>query len=194
MTGRMYFLFGSTFLIGILSGAYLYVTAFAPDYEAGITTGEDIDQEVLVIEGEMYGGCSEMNSCATFRLVDGKNYDFISSGDAEITKGKLSSSRRTSLLQILDHEVLEQNSQSIQNDSCDAYVDGIDYTYTIWLDKMTYELDTCSTSLAHNTTLQDVLLDVWYVMENPDEDSAGDGAFKGSINDIFWNRFHNGSE
>jgi hypothetical protein len=190
MTGRMYFLFGSTFLIGMLSGAYLYVTAFAPDYAAGINTGEDISEEVLVIEGEMYGGCSEMDACATFRLVDGKNYDFISSGDAEIKKGKLSSSRRTSLLEILDHELLELNSQPVQNDSCDAYVDGIDYSYTVWLEGETYDLDTCSTALANNQTLQEVFLDIWYVMENPDEDGNSE-PFVGNINDIFWNRFNN---
>lgn len=190
MTGRMYFLFGSTFLIGMLSGAYLYVTAFAPDYEAGISTGEDIDEEVLVIEGEMYGGCSEMNACATFRLVDGKNFDFISSGDAEIAKGKLSSSRRAALLETLDFDVLEENSRTIQNNSCEAYVDGIDYSYTVWLEGETYELDTCSTALAYNQTLQEALLDIWYVMENPDGDES-DGAFDGTISDIFWNRFHN---
>jgi hypothetical protein len=193
MTGRMYFLFGSTLLIGMLSGAYLYVTAFAPDYAAGISTGEDIDEEVLVIEGEMYGGCSEMDSCATFRLVDGKNYDFISSSDAEIAKGKLSSSRRTTLLQILDHDVLEKNSQMFENSSCDAYVDGIDYTYTVWLDGKTYELDTCTTALANNTTLQEVLLDIWYAMENPDEGESSE-PFVGDINDIFWNRFHSGGQ
>ena len=193
MTGRMYFLFGSTLLIGMLSGAYLYVTAFAPDYAAGISTGEDIDEEVLVIEGEMYGGCSEMDSCATFRLVDGKNYDFISSSDAEIAKGKLSSSRRTTLLQILDHDVLEKNSQMFENNSCDAYVDGIDYTYTVWLDGKTYELDTCTTALANNTTLQEVLLDIWYAMENPDEGESSE-PFVGDINDIFWNRFHSGGQ
>lgn len=185
----MYFLFVSTFAVGMFAGAYLYVTAFAPTYESGIRTGENIGEDVLVIEGEMYGGCSENSACATFRIVDGRHYDFLSSPGIPLEKGMLPVSKRSGLLQALDRARLEQGSVPIENNSCSSYADGIDYAYIISFEGETYELDTCSTAFAYDEALQLIMLDLWYQMENPDEESSE--GFEGNPVDIFWDRFHN---
>lgn len=192
MTGRMYFLFGSTFFIGMLCGMYLFVTAFAPVYESGIDTGENISKDTLVIAGEMYGGCSETNSCASFRLINGREYNYLSSAQAERLNGNLSPKRRAEILGVLSADILSDASRRLQSDSCSVDYGGVDYAYTVWLDGETYDLDTCSTALAYDVVLQETLLDIWFAMENNENESQP--LFEGNITDLLWNRFHSGAE
>lgn len=167
MTGRIYFLFISTFLMGMLVGAYVYVSIYAPAYESGTDSDAEVGADSFVIDAQMYGGCSEAGACASFRLVDGRSYSFAAYPEAEVKEGKLSRAIEEELRAVLSEASLIENARPIAPSSCDAYVDGIDYSYTVMLNGETYQLDTCTTSLARNLQLQDTLLEIWYLIENP---------------------------
>lgn len=187
MTGREYFILGSTFFMGMFAGAYLYVSVFAPSYDAGIQTGENITAETFVIDGEMYGGCSRLDACGSFRLINGREYSFIPQSGAAIEKGKIPSKLRAALLEALDLQTLELDARPVSLDSCSAYIDGNDYTYEVSKDEETYVLDTCQSAFAYNTEVQELFLEIWYVMENPS--TVENEQFEFNPLDIFWERF-----
>lgn len=191
MTSRTYFILASTFFMGMLSGAYLYVTVFAPAYDQ---TGVEVsyDDDAFVIEAQMYGGCVRSGLCASFQLIDGRRYEYLSHTQAEKENGTLPARLGRELRDAFSVAVLQENAQSISPQSCSSYVDGVDYVYRIMREKERYELDTCSTALAYNETLQELLLEAWYVMENPEAAASVDDSFEGSFNpfDWFWDRFH----
>ncbi len=188
MTGRLYFILGSTFFMGMFAGVYLYITAFAPTHQEHVAD-DAIDANALVVEGQMYGGCDRMDTCASFRLVDGRRYDYLQTFDAEVKKGVLQGSVRETLEGVFDDAVLAHYAHEVESASCMSYVDGVDYTYTITKDGAQYEWDTCYTELSRDEGLQDVLRNVWYAMENPDEHAEIE-LFEKNIFDIFWDRFH----
>jgi hypothetical protein len=180
--------------MGMCAGAYLYVTAFAPTYENGIDISENIAQDALVIEGEMYGGCSEMGACASFRLIDAKSYKYLAHSEAELRSGRLPSIVRDQLLDALSPATLMSNAQNVSSGVCSSEVDGIDYRYTISVDGEVYELDTCTTALTFNEELQSIFMNVWFALENPDAVPQDEFDMDLGFDKIFWDRFHNGAE
>lgn len=174
--------------MGMFAGAYLYVSVFAPSYESGIQTSENISEDALVIEGEMYGACSQIDACGSFRLIDAREYNYVSRSNAALQKGKLPAALRSTILDVLDEQLLEKNEQPVSLSSCSAYVGGNDYSYRISKDGVTYDLDTCHTTLAYNEDLQELFLDVWFVMENPSTVQNESIEIISPV-DIFWERF-----
>jgi hypothetical protein len=169
------------------------VFAFAPSYDGGISSNEDIDEDALVIEGKMYGACEVDGVCASFRLVNGKSYNYLSSVRADVETGRLSSSIRVLLNRELTLEVLEENAQRVVLKSCASEEGGIDYNYVVTREGETYELDTCSTTFAYNEDLQERFFDVWFALENPDTPVPSSGNKSTPLRnpfDIFWDRFH----
>lgn len=167
MTGKVYFILASTFFMGMFAGAYLYVTAFAPSYDAGVSASENIDEDTLVIEGQMYGGCARRDLCASFRLIDGRKYHYLPYPTAEVQTGTLPSALAFEVREITQEDVLLENAQRIQSGSCNSYVDGADFSYTVSKDSEEYELDTCTTAFAYDDASQTIWSDVWLAMENP---------------------------
>ena len=49
MNGKIYFHFATSFVMGMLTGAFLYVTVFAPEYKKDLETGEGAVTEGVVI-------------------------------------------------------------------------------------------------------------------------------------------------
>lgn len=187
MTGKIQFLFASSFFMGMFAGAYFYVTFFAPQY--GDTGSNVVAQDTLVIEGAMYGGCQMAGVCASFQLIDGREYTYNNGVDRELPEGRLPSSIVAVLKKALYEEALTAASEPIINRDCDAYIDGSDYHYTINKGGVRYELDTCTTMLAYDSELQDVFFELWYAMENPD--AIEDEPFKLDLGQILYDRFNN---
>jgi len=167
MTGKIYFVLVSTFLMGIISGAFLYVSVFAPAYESDIEGSESIDSEAVVISGSMYGGCMEMDMCASFKLIDDRSYSYLEYAGGEVEKGKIPAELSDSLFEYIDSNALFNDSKMATSDSCDSFVDGIDYRYEVANDDEEYTLDTCGTVFVSNRAAQNLLLEVWAFMENP---------------------------
>ena len=167
MTGKIYFIFGSSFVMGMFSGVFLYLTVFAPEYGSIVDGSEFTAIDAHVIEGTMYGGCSETDTCASFKLIDNRKYQYLPYPEADVEKGTLPGALEETLTKMLDVNTLSDASNQIQNTHCESFVDGVDYTYDITLDGYTYTLDTCDTSFVYNSKLQSALLDTWAFMAHP---------------------------
>ena len=189
MTGRIQLLFISSFLMGMFAGAYFFVSFFAPLIESP-DSGLYVDaQQDLIIEGIMYGGCERMNACANFQLVNGRDYHYTVSTDTEVQTGRLHRTFAEGIKASLSDDTLYAASGPENMNSCSSYVDGIDYHYTIIKEGQRYELDTCTTALAYNQSLQELFLDIWYTLENPE--AIESEPFEFNPLDMFWDRFHN---
>lgn len=167
MTGKIYFILGSSLVMGILSGMFLYVTVFIPELAPNTDESEIIGEDTVVIEGKMYGGCQEMDACSSFKLQDNRKYQYQSTPRAEVTDGKIPVDMRTAVFQKLTLEKLALLAQDTTSHECAGYVDGLDYMYDVTKNGKTYVLDTCSTKLAKDAILQESLIAVWEFMANP---------------------------
>jgi len=192
MTGKDLVLLISTFLMGMIAGGYLYVSAFAPSVES-LLPDKDVRSSSFVIEGEMYGACEEDDSCASFQLIDGRDYHYISSPKDAVNQGRLDAAYRRVLLHALPVDVLEQNSKRSAQANCASSRGSIDYSYVITKDNEEYILDTCSTLLYSDQELQNLLSDLWFAFENPDAKPAEIPApeIEFNIIDFFFDRFNN---
>lgn len=153
--------------MGMISGAFLYLTVFAPSYESDIDTTESIGADRVVVQGSMYGGCMEMDMCASFKLVDDRSYNYLEYTDAEIEKGKIPSEMSDVIFSYIGSNAFFNDTKKAASDSCDSFVDGIDYRYEVTLDDEQYILDTCNTVFLYDTAAQNLLLQTWEFMDNP---------------------------
>jgi hypothetical protein len=195
MTGKMYAQFISTFLMGMLSGAFLYVTVFAPAYKSDLGTSEADVNDGVVIEGMMHGVCTELNSCATFRLLENRRFDYLPYPDTEVEQGRLPSDITQTLFDALDTQTLENASLAYEYEACASDEGGLDFTYLIDTQDGSYTLDTCTTGLSENTELQQLFIDAWDFMQNPTTtypQILEEGVGEYIINKTF-ERFHEGA-
>jgi hypothetical protein len=167
MTGKIYFILVSSLVMGILSGVFLYVTVFIPELAPDEDQSEIISEDTVVIEGRMYGGCQEMDSCASFKLQDNRRYQYKATPQAEVSEGKISEDIRDAVFNTVDTKTLVTLSEDTTPHQCAGYVDGLDYMYDVTKEGKIYPLDTCTTKLATNSALQKNLISVWEFMANP---------------------------
>lgn len=167
MTGKIYFILGSSFVMGILSGLFFYATVFIPEFAIESDSSEIIDVNTVVIEGKMYGGCQEMDACASFKLQDNKKYQYQATRSAKVTEGKIPKEINAELFSKMDVQMLSKLAQNITSSQCASFVDGLDYMYDVTKDGVTYTLNTCTTKLATESVLQERLLLAWEFMANP---------------------------
>jgi hypothetical protein len=167
MTGREYFIFGSTFIMGMFAGAFVFVTIYAPEQAKDETTESANRLDAIVMEGRMYGGCEEQDACGSFRLVDDRTYSYIAYPDADIEKGRLPSDVIESVFETVGTEAFFTATRATSPSNCTSYVDGVDYAYDVSFEGETYTLDTCTTALAQNEALQATLAPIWEFMATP---------------------------
>jgi hypothetical protein len=167
MTGREYFIFGSTFIMGMFAGAFVFVTIYAPEHAKDSTDDSANNPNATVIEGHMYGGCDESGECASFKLVDDRTYTYLPNPDADIEKGRLPSDLTEEVFKNLGTEPFFTAATEVDPGACTSYVDGIDYTYDVTFEGDTYTLDTCTTALSYDEELQTTLAPVWEFMRYP---------------------------
>lgn len=167
MTGKIYFILGSTFLMGLITGGYLYLSVFAPAYESDIGTSESTNNEGVVIEGQMQGGCMRSDNCASFKLNENGVYSYLATPDDEVQHGKLPKDITKNIMEYVGTETFFTDTEEITSDSCASFYDGIDYSYQVSLDDEIYTLDTCATSFGYDTEAKVVFINAWSAMENP---------------------------
>lgn len=167
MTGREYFIFGSTFIMGVFAGMFVFVTIYAPEHATDSTTDGTNNPNATVIEGKMYGGCELSSGCATFKLVDDRSYTYLAYPKAKIEKGRLPSELSETVFKTVGTEPFFRATKDIDPSSCTSYADGIDYTYSVTFKGNPYTLDTCTTALARDEKLQTTLAPLWDFMEHP---------------------------
>ena len=152
-----------TFLTGVFVGVTLYVMVFAPQYEADEVGGKS----QFAIVGELYGGCQRtQDGCPSFRLTDDRTYQFLIGGEKR--DGRLPSSVTTPIFNALTEYRLQTYAAPLERDNCQSYVDGVDYRYDITLEHTRYVIDTCRTSFARDSELQQLFLEAWRHMAEPE--------------------------
>ncbi|MAZ66166.1 MAG: hypothetical protein CMF25_03570 [Kangiellaceae bacterium] len=162
MDTKTWLTLGFTFIVGVFSGAYLYVTVFAPQYnDDGF---EDPSEIALRIQGQTYGGCQRTGSCPQFELENNRRYTYTKQaqrldGEDEVMTGKMDRERFAQLADLLMETNFSALAQETQR-SCDSYVDGVDYRYNVILEGEQFELDTCGTAF-YNSTLERALRPLW---------------------------------
>ncbi len=162
-----YFIFASAIVMGMCTGAFFYVTVFAPEYANDLGSAEHIDPDAVVIQAAMYGGCERLNKCASFQLTDDQKYQYAVEPEAQIEKGKISKEISNALFEKLTTGTLISLSEEIPSGNCSSYADGLDYYYDITKEGTTYTLDTCTSAFSRDKALQKEFLAVWSFMENP---------------------------
>lgn len=167
MTGKIYFILGSSFVMGILSGLFLYVTVYVPEMAPDENESQIIDKNTVVIEGRMYGGCQEMDACASFKLQDTRKYQYQATPKDAVIDGKIGVDIRDAVFLKLNTQKLALLAEDTTSHECAGYVDGLDYIYDVTKMGKTYTLDSCSTKLATDNQLQESLQKVWEFMANP---------------------------
>ena len=167
MTGREKFILGSSFVMGTFTGLFFYTTVFTPLYEKQVDVIGAPLPNAITIEGKMYGGCQKTDSCGSFKLKDTRSYQYLPDSQSEVEKGTIPSTLRDVVFNSMTVAVLDDLEKDAAAHECSAYIDGIDYLYDVTIASTTYTLDTCSSRLSNNTTLQAHFITVWEFMENP---------------------------
>lgn len=186
MTPRIKFIFASSFLMGVITGGYVFITFFAPEY------GDDgFQSDTLTITGQAYGGCDRGGFCSSFQLREGGAYQYLSSDDAVMEAGTLPSSLYRSITSELTSSQLDSFAQPQAIRDCISYVDGIDYTYNITQHGKLYKLDTCTTGFPHQSKLQEAFIDAFRYMSDPTQDIDTTTSENTGFDDWLINRFQN---
>ena len=167
MNGKLYFQFGSTFVMGIIAGFFLYLTVYAPAYKNDVASQEQQSKNAVVIEGQMYGGCSNSNSCASFRLLDDYSYNYQPFPSGAIQKGFLPEQTAKAIFTTLGTKEFSSAMENYNSSNCESQTGGLDFSYTVSHNGSSSEVDTCKTALAQNKQLQKVFMNAWEFMQNP---------------------------
>lgn len=186
MTGRIYFILGMTFITGMFTGAYLYVTSFAPSYQQDDI--EEVSEIEFRLQGEVYGGCQRTGSCSSFTLENNRRYVFETpagrmGGEDSKVKGKLDKNMHEDLLLVV--ESVRWDSLIVRSEkTCSSYIDGNDYRYLLTYQGEQISLDTCGTVFGSSDAAKS-FAQLWESLENPTSVNGSDSSFEDMLHERF---------
>lgn len=178
MTHQQKFVLVFTFIVGLMSGAYVYINGFAPNYSNdGVEDASE--KSALIVRGERFGGCQMAgNICASFELTDNRKYRYI-------PQHSINGPTPEAITGTISRDVYADVAAAVQRarfadlnaagGSCNAAADGTDYKYEIVIERVSYRLNSCSTVFGTDP-FYSVLLSVWNEIENRD---GASGDFEG---------------
>lgn len=143
MLKHVYLIFGSTLLLGIITGGLLFMSS-----HTGKEGGGDIEEDTgsgftIAIYG--YGGCERIG-CPISRIAQDGTYIFIASDGERYTDTLPFESRREigNALKATDFDEVEASSFG---GDCPIMYDGAAYRYDITYEGSEYQFDSCVQSL-----------------------------------------------
>jgi hypothetical protein len=153
-----------TFVVGLLTGGYLYLFGFSQQFsldelsESVATPDRDFTMTI-----EAYGGCDRSGRCP--RYVVGSDGAVTGTVPATPEAGKVTGQLDQQLwLELQDYFYPEQldvlSEPMVSADDCASADDGVDYQVTVIRGSVTYRLDTCRSALAEDDVAYALLLDV----------------------------------
>lgn len=190
MTLRDWLILTFTLIVGILSGMYLYATAFKPVYiDDAPLASEEANQDFRV-DGFQYGGLNA--NSPSFRVLGNRTYEYFPGGNTpgEKITGSLPNRLFTALTSAVENADLLVLQESTRKTDCPSFADGTDYEYTVERNGAEFALDTCTTRFENSSQLGQILLEVWRYLDAPDEyrfsisnmpmsDTEGSGTWRG---------------
>jgi len=137
-----YFTLVTTFLVGFITGSYIYFVTedTLPDFFAGTDVP---DFEII---GDAYGGCQMLGACPSFMIQDDGTYVHLlpqRGGSPTRTEERLSSGERGDIRALLRETDLARIEASSFTGTCPIAFDGLAYRYEIYVGETRYRLDTC---------------------------------------------------
>lgn len=166
-------LFIGTFVVGILTGMYLYFTTFVPAYIANPDINKLVEESRsdLQITAEAYGGCTRLG-CPSFSITGDRHYRYSSGVVRNVSANIETGDLPRALFAKLEEVVAEADLVAMASPAskqCTSWVDGVDIRYVIVIDGITHELDTCTTRFEPSSELGQWLAQATEYMHNPDE-------------------------
>lgn len=142
-----------TFFTGVAAGSFVYLNGLR-EYDIDPIKPSLISEfEILVTQ---YGGCARVSGCSSYRILSDGSYVFVANNGVT-NSGDITDDQLTSLKQTLFDSDLELQSLPVASEFCESWIDGVDTTYTITRDKVTYTLDTCTTAVNVDSDLIELL-------------------------------------
>lgn len=161
---NLYLILIATFVFGFATGVILYLQN---------NTGKEGDGAIetntkgFTIEAYTYGGCEEMQRCASYRIQNDGSYTYFGRLGEEETKqeGTVTSAQRTDLRETLGDTELQALTNTTFGGECPAFVDGLAYRYEIEYEGNRYAFDSCVEEL-RGTPLFDTLENYFEIFTN----------------------------
>lgn len=157
-----------TFVVGVSAGFYLYMTAFAPQFEEFSGQTEEVYED-FVLEGAQYGGDRMGGTSPSFQILENGSFRYLPyTQQGEITdakEGVVPRALLNDIKKLMTVENLVTASAIVTRGDCVSYVDGLDYAYTVTLDGVNFNLDTCTTNLKSEGSMQIALDKIWNYFE-----------------------------
>ncbi len=155
-----------TFVFGICTGGYLYLTAFAPQLDK-LTGNTEAIYEDFVVVGNQYGGFR--GTAPSFQVLKDGSFRYVgfaeTAGAGVPKEGTVPNALWKEVKKTLDANTLYTESRKIEPATCVSYVDGIDYRYEITRDSVIYSLDTCGTNFSADAATAVALDKLWNYFE-----------------------------
>jgi len=166
--------FAITFVMGILTGMYLFFTVFVPEYvhNEDLSVLVDDKKDSVQISAERYGGCDRTQTCSGFSLTGDRQYRYqpgtIRSVEAAIETGDIPRSLMHYVVSALEKTDLREEAAPVQQ-TCASWVDGIDVRYSVIIDSREYILDTCISKFDSTSELGQALNELFVYMNAPED-------------------------
>lgn len=155
------FIFFSTFVIGVLAGAFIYFTGFR-DIDVDPVNPKIVNEFEIAVS--QYGGCQINGSCASYRLLSDGSFVLLLGSRVTPIQGNIGAVRLDGIKEALANTNLRQHASEVEPKSCAAWVDGIDTEYDIMLEGDRYVLDTCGTAVDVDAPLIEALDQLFVVL------------------------------
>ncbi len=157
-----------TFLTGLAIGMYVYIVAFKPTYapeKLGSSETEASEWSMVGkrrVEGDRSGYVQP-----TFRLLGDGQYVYLPGGMSDSVpvpiEGKLS---RALIREVRANDQLVPNyARVVDLALCPGDRSGFDHEYQVTISGVIYWLDSCQTTLGHDTAYAFILAEVWNEIE-----------------------------
>jgi len=156
-----------TFIVGLVAGAYLYLTEIAP-LEKGSNVPNQSEALGFSIVSDVYGGCQD--TCSSFQVTSDGSYRYLytpeGTSEQVIRQGNLPYRLRNEIKDMVVEDDLKRQARETEPRNCNSYTDGNDVLYEVTINGQEFILDSCGTAVEGNSELWLALHSIWQYLEN----------------------------
>jgi hypothetical protein len=156
-----------TALFGVITGGYLYVVGFAPQFDELVGNTEVVYDDFMVI-GEKFS--SDTTTVGpSFQLLNDRSFRYIMGDDtttAEPKEGYLPIKLYRDLTDTLQSTNVDALSSARETENCLVDRGGVDYVYDVTVAGTQYTFDTCLTNFSPSTDIGKALGALWTYFES----------------------------
>lgn len=156
-----------TFLTGLAIGMYVYIMFFKPTYVPENLSDSEATASEWSLVARRYSDQTDRGVEPSFRLLGDRSYVYLPGGQSNDAlsprEGKISTGLMRELRQY-DEELYGYGAPP-NRPECPSARGGYDFEYRFIVDNTSYSLDTCNTSLGHDSGLAMILEEVWEEVE-----------------------------